>query len=116
MGGVDDGLLEQGAGVALELPPVRVGDAGEHAHHLAVLRPPGQERQGLGVRVEQQVRPGLAVEAGDGRAVEGDAVFKGPGQLLGHDGNVLLPAEDVAKRDANELHVLLADIFHDLCV
>ena len=113
---VGDSLFQQAPGIAFKGPPVGIGDAGEHTHDLSVLRPPGQQRQRFRVRVQQQIRPGLAVEAGNGRGVECNAVFKCTGQFLGHDGNVLLPAENIAKRDPNELHVLFADIFHDLCV
>ena len=75
------GVAEQGPGVAGEGPAVGVVDGAEHAHHLPVLRPPGQQHQGVRVGPEQQVRPGLVPEAGDGRGVEGDAVLEGTGQL-----------------------------------
>ena len=51
-------------------------NTGKHAYNLAVLGPPGQRRQCLGFRVEQQIGMRLAPEAGDCGSVEGDAVFK----------------------------------------
>ena len=56
----------------------------------------------------------IARTAGDSYAVvERDAVIERLGQLLGHDGYVLLIAENIAKRKSDEFHVLLAhEFFH----
>ena len=45
--------------------------------------------------------------------VEGDAVLKGAGQLAGHNGDVALPAVDITKRHADELHVFLRDLLQN---
>ena len=111
---VRNGPLEQRAGVALEGTAVRVGDGREHAHDLAMLGTPRQQRKRLRLRVQQQVGVRFVPEAGDGGAVERNAVGKGAGQLIRHNGNVLLPAENVAEGQADELHVLLLHILHNL--
>ena len=46
--------------------------------------------------------------------VKGDAVFERARQFLRHYGDVLLPAENVAKGKAYEFHVLFRDVLHDL--
>ena len=107
-------IPQQGPGVALKGPPVGIDDGAEHAHHLAVLRPPGQEHQSLRVGAQQQVGAGLVPEARDGRGVESDAVFKGSGQLRGHDGDIFLPPEHIAEGQMDKGHFLLQDVLEDL--
>jgi len=55
----------------------------------------------------------LIAEARDGGGVDGDAVRKGPLQLLGHDGNILIAAVHITEGKADEFHILLLDILHD---
>ena len=100
-------LAQERAGVGLEGATVGVFDVAEHAHHLAVLRPPGQFCKRFRLGVQQQVRAHLAAEARDGRGIDGYARAKGPLQLRGHDGDVLLPAVYVAEGQAHKLDVLL---------
>ena len=104
------GVLEKLPGVAGEGRAVGVGDGGEHLHHPPVFGAPGQGGEGLRVRMEQQVAAGLPSESGDGGSVESYPVAESPGQLIGHDGYVLLLAENVAEGEADEFHILLPGV------
>ena len=76
-----------------------------------MFRPPGQNRQGIRVGMQEKVGMALIAEACNGRRVEGDTIFKCPLQLLRVDGDIFGPAENIAESQADELHILL---FHEL--
>ena len=56
----------------------------------------------------------LVSKTGDGGSIKGNAVFKRARELRRIDGDVFLPAEYVAERKADKLHVFLLHILHDL--
>ena len=55
----------------------------------------------------------LITEARNGGSVDSDAVFEGTLQLVGHDGDVLGLAMNIAKCQTDELDILLQDVLHD---
>ena len=63
-----------------------------------------------GIGVQNEVGAHLAAEAGNGGGVERNAEGKRPLQLVGKDGEIFLPPEHIAKREADELYILLSDV------
>ena len=110
--GVLHGLFENSPGVLFKGLSVRPDDIRKHADYPAMLRTPGKEGQRPGLRAQQQIGAGLVPKACHGGGVKGDPIIEGPGKLLGHDGYIFLPAEHIAKAQADELYILLPDILH----
>ena len=110
---VVDRLLQQGTDITFKGGAVRIGDGAEHSGHLAVFRPPGKDGEGIGVRVQKQIRAGLIAEAGDGRSVDGNATGEGPIQLRRHNGNVFRFSGHIAECQPKEFHILLLHKLHD---
>ena len=79
-----------------------------------MLRPPGQGHEGIRFRMQKQVALCLVPEPGHGRAVKGDAVLKGPGQLVRHDGDVFLLPKHITESETDKLYVLLPGVLDDL--
>ena len=104
------GPCEQGAGVRFERRAIRVGDAAEHAHDFARLRPPGQPAEGGGVWLEEQIRLYAVVKPGDGRCVHRNAPGEGPAQLRRLDRDIFLGTEYVAEGQTDKLYVLLLHV------
>ena len=104
--GFPDGLAQQGPAVQGEGAAVGVADLAEHPHHLPPAGPPGQHRQGGGDGKQEQIRFRRVAEACHGRGIKGNALRKRTLQLLGHDGNILLPSGYVAEDQADELYIL----------
>ena len=105
------GLLHLAAqdGAAVSVKGLSLGGqaVAHHAGHTAGLRPPGQKRQRVRVRLEKQLAAVHIAKALDRRRVKGYPPVKGTGQLGGHDGNVLHRAEKVHKGQTDELDVIL---------
>ena len=91
---------------------VGADDVAEHVGHTAALGPPGQLLQRVGVGAQEEVGALVHIKAADGRGVERNAVFKGAGQLPGHDRHVALFTVNVAKGHADKFDVLLQNILH----
>ena len=106
-------LFQQAPGIRLDDLTAGTADCAEHPHHAAMLRPPRKHAEGTGIGMQQQIGVNLAAEAGDGGAVNGDAIAERPIQFRGHDGNVLLAAFHIAEGHSDELHVLLRRILFD---
>ena len=106
--------LQNAAGIMDKQYSVLIRNGAVHPHHPAAFRPPGQHRQRGGVGMQEQIRMHLIPEPGNGGGIDGNAVFKGPFQLMGHDGDVLGMPPHITERQADELHILLLDILHDL--
>ena len=111
--GIRNRLFQQVAGITFKRRAVRPGDLGEHLHDTSVLRAPWQRHQRFRFRMQKKVAPGLVSETCDGGCVDRDAVLEGAGQLIRHDGNVLLFAEHIAESKADELYVLLLHVLND---
>ena len=104
------GFSEQGAGIRFESRPVRVGNAAEHSHHLAVFTSPGQGGECSGIGMQEEIGAHLAPKTGNGGGVYGDAVSKGAIQLCRQNGDVFLFPEDITKGQTDEAHILLFHI------
>ena len=104
------GALQQRAAVALKRAAVRVAHAAEQPPDAAFAGAPGQDGKGGKVRRQKQVRLRHMAEARHRRSVERDALLGRMAQLAGHDGDVFLHAEHIAKRQANELDIVF---FHE---
>ena len=109
-GGTLQVALEHVAGVALEGGAVREVDVAEHAGHAALAGAPGKDLEGSGVRDGGHVGLAGAGEAGDGPAVEADALFERLFQLFESDRKALEGAENIGEPEADELHILLATL------
>lgn len=112
-GGVGRGGSQQRSGIAGQHAAVGMGDGAEHPNDAPLVRPPGQRGQRGGIRMQDEVGAHLAAEAGDGRRVDGDAIIKGARQLGGQDGDVFLPAENIAEGQPDKTDILLFHILHD---
>ena len=64
--------------------------------------------------MQEQVGVYLVTEAGNGRGVKGDTIFKRAVKLVRMDGDILLLSGQVAECQTDELHVLLRHILLDL--
>ena len=99
---------EQAPGVRGMGRPVRLRHGRIHPHHPAVLRTPGKDRQRRGIGAQGQT--GFPFKTADGGGIKRNPPVEGPLQLVGHDGNVLLPSVHVAEGQADELHVLFPHV------
>ena len=107
------GLLQNAAGIVDEQIAVLIRNGAEHPNHAAMLGPPGQNGDGCTVRVQKQIRMYLIAEAGNGGSVNGNAVFEGPLQLVGHNGDIFRPALYITEGQSNEFDIFLLNILHD---
>ena len=105
--------FEKASGIAFKRSSVRIRDIRKHPDNLSVFRSPGEEGEGIGLRVKEQIAVLLVAESGDGGSVEGDSVFESPGKLARHDGYIFLYSEHIAESKTDEFHVLLRYILHD---
>ena len=79
-----------------------------------MLRPPRKKRKSGGIRVEQKIGMYFPTEARDGGGIYGNAICKRALQLPGGNGNILLPAVNVAEGEPDEFYILLRNVLHDL--
>ena len=107
-------LLQQRAAVTLKGCAVRAQNAAEQARHTPVIRPPREQTERRGVRLQKEIRAQFVAEAGDSGGVKRDAGGKRAVERIRQNGHVLLVAGQVKKRHAKELDVLLRDILPDL--
>ena len=101
-------LFQHAARVAHEGRAVRVVHVADEARHLAVLRSPGKDGEGIQVGAQVLVALLDAGEALDGAAVDHHLSVHGLLDLADGDRHVFELAEDVGKLHADELHVALA--------
>ena len=98
--------LQHAPGVAHEGRAVGVVDLADQTGHLAVLRAPGQHREGVQVRPEVLVGFLNADKALNGAAVHHDLVVHGPLNLGGGDRYVFQLTENIGELHTDELNVL----------
>ena len=67
--------------VALERCSIGVDNIAEHAADSAVRGSPGNDRNGGGIRLQEEVAADVRVESGDRCSVDGNPIFHGPLQL-----------------------------------
>ena len=106
-------LAQQMTAVALEWRAVRIADVAVKAHHAALSRTPRQNGKRCRIGEQQQVGDIHVEEAAQCGGVEVNALLEGAFQLGRHDGDVLLVAENIAKRKTNELYVVLLNKLYD---
>ena len=107
------GLTQQMTAVALERRAVRIANVAVKAHYTALSRPPRQNGKRCRIGKQQQIRRFYIEKAAQRRRVEVDALLESAFQLGRHDGDVLLVAENIAKRKTNELYVVLLNKLYD---
>ena len=107
------GLTQQMTAVALERRAVRIANVAVKAHYTALSRPPRQNGKRCRIGEQQQIRRFYIEKAAQRRRVEVDALLESAFQLGRHDGDVLLVAENIAKRKTNELYVVLLNKLYD---
>ena len=106
-GSVRNRLFQNASGVVDENLAGLVGDGAEHSDNASMLRAPGQYRDGRGIRAQKQVGMHLIAKALDGGSVNGDSVREGALQLVGHNGNILVPSQHVTEGKPDKLHIFL---------
>ena len=101
-------LFQHAARVAHKGRAVRVVYVADEARHPAVLRPPGEDGEGIQIGAQVLVALLNAGKVLDGTAVDHHLSVHGLLDLADGDRHVLQLAEDVGKLHADELHVALA--------
>ena len=103
------GLPEQETAVPGKGLAVGLTDFAVKAHDTSLTGPPGQDRERGGIGEEQKIASIRGSEARKGGCVKADALAEGTRQLAGHDRDVLLYAEDIAKGETDELDIIFLD-------
>ena len=84
---------------------VRTFYIGKQTDYLARPRTPRQHRKRFGIGEQQQIADTIG-KTRHGCGIEQIPVVEYIWQLLRHDRNVLLPPEQVAKRELNEFYIV----------
>ena len=94
--------LQHLTGIAIERCAVGVHDVAEHASGDIAAVAPGQELEGVGVRLGEHIALLDPAEAVDGRAVEVHALLEGVLELVGGDGHRFELPEHIGEPQADE--------------
>ena len=105
-------LRQDAAAIPGEVLPGGGAQVTVKARHPPLGRAPGKQCQGVRIREEEQVGTGQLAKAGDGGGVKRHSPEKGPLQLGGKDGDILLDTEEVTEGEADKLYVVLLHKLH----
>ena len=109
-----DGLFQNPPAVQRKRRAVRAENPAEHPDNLPCGRTPGERGQGGRDRNEKQIGIFRTAKPGNGGGVKADALGKGPGKLLRHDGYVFLLSGKITEGQPDKLYVLLLNIVKDI--
>ena len=107
-------LLQHAAGISDKGGAVGIVYIADQARNPSVLRPPGQNGEGIQIRIQVLVALLNAGEAFDGAAVDHDLVVYGLLNLACSDCHILELTEDIGKLHADKFHIAILDHFDDV--